>query len=99
MQKTALIFFFLISCIVPATFAFPTDSTLINYLKQHIYYLASDKLSGRNTGSKGEKQSYKYLIGQYKKMGLLPKGEKGYLQRYMLHLKTLMKLYTGSLTV
>ncbi|MEO6167378.1 MAG: M28 family peptidase [Chitinophagales bacterium] len=82
MQKTVLILFFLLTCMVRATFGFPPDSILVNYLKQHIYYLASDKLSGRNTGSKGEKQAYQYLIRQYKRMGLLPKGEKGYLQPF-----------------
>lgn len=82
MQKFIVTIFLVLSGSLRIAIAAPPDSSLINYLKQHIYYLSSDKLNGRNTGSKGEKLSYQYLIGQYKKLGLVPKGEKGYLQPF-----------------
>lgn len=41
-------------------------------LERHIGYLASDKLQGRLTGSKGEKKAAKYLIKEFKKLGLQP---------------------------
>jgi Zn-dependent M28 family amino/carboxypeptidase len=55
-------------------------------LKTHIYYLASDKLNGRAPGTKGEKLAQKYIIAEFKKDGLIPKGEKGYLQHFTYHL-------------
>ena len=73
----------LLCCSVKILSGAPGDSILIKNLKDHIYYLASDKLQGRNTGSKGEKLAYKYIIRQYKKIGLSPKAESGsYLQSF-----------------
>jgi aminopeptidase YwaD len=82
MRKKICALLLLLAGILPVTLASPPDSSLLEQLKEHIYYLASDKLSGRNTGSKGEKRSYDYLSEQYKKMGLLPKGESGFLQPF-----------------
>lgn len=74
----ALIFSF------PVTRAYsdPIDSSLIITLRQHIDFLSSDKLKGRNTGSKGEKLAYRYLIRQYKWLGIAPGGSEGYLQPF-----------------
>src|SRR5436305_8397799 len=53
------------------------------YLKNTIYYLASDKLGGRNTGSPGEKLASDYIVDQYKQIGILPMGDSGrYLQTF-----------------
>lgn len=82
MRKKICALLLLLAGILPVTLASPPDSSLVAQLKEHIYYLASDKLSGRNTGSKGEKRSYDYISEQYKKMGLLPKGESGFLQPF-----------------
>jgi Zn-dependent M28 family amino/carboxypeptidase len=57
-------------------------------LRTHIEYLASDKLGGREPGTKGEKLAYTYIQKQFKAYGLLPKGEKGYLQHFTY--KTMM---------
>lgn len=43
-----------------------------NNMKKHISYLASDKLEGRLTGSKGEKLAADYLEKEFKKLGLKP---------------------------
>lgn len=51
-------------------------------LRVHIEYLASDKLEGREPGTKGEKLAYQYIVKQFKNYGLKPLGEKGYLQRF-----------------
>lgn len=54
-----------------------------NRIKKYLSYLASDKLEGRGTGTKGEQEAAKYLIKQFKKMGLQPKGDNGgYLQGF-----------------
>lgn len=46
-------------------------------IKKHLSYLASDKLEGRGTGTKGEQEAAKYLIKQFEKIGLQPKGDNG----------------------
>ena len=51
-------------------------------VRQHISYLASDKLEGRLVGSKGEKKAAKYIAAWFKKNGLIPKGNHGYLQAF-----------------
>lgn len=51
-------------------------------LKKHIYYLASDKMKGRETGSKEVKKAARYIERHFKKYGLVPKGEKGYRQTF-----------------
>ncbi len=46
-----------------------------NSIKKHIEYLASDKLEGRGTGTEGGKNAAKYLVKQFKKIGLKPYGD------------------------
>lgn len=54
-----------------------------NSLKKDVYYLASDSLEGRQTGSTGEWLANKYIINFYKSLGLEPKGENNsYLQAF-----------------
>lgn len=55
-------------------------------LKQHVVYLADDKLEGRATGSAGEKLASDYISSQYKKIGLKPAGDNNtYLQAFEAH--------------
>jgi Zn-dependent M28 family amino/carboxypeptidase len=56
----------------------PAPEISADRLKKDISYLASDKLKGRGTGSKGEKKAAKYIAGEFKKAGLSPKGTDGY---------------------
>jgi hypothetical protein len=76
----ALIIFFSVT----GTYADPIDSSLVINLRQHINFLASDKLQGRNTGSKGERMAYRYLIKQYKRLGISAMGSEEYLQPFTL---------------
>jgi hypothetical protein len=46
----------------------------------HIKFLADDKLEGRDTGSRGEREAQKYAIEQLKKAGVEPAGVDGYYQ-------------------
>src|SRR5690606_1709524 len=39
-------------------------------LKKHLYIIASDEMEGRETGSEGQKKAGKYMISEYKKMGV-----------------------------
>jgi aminopeptidase YwaD len=59
------------------------DKVILSNLQTHINYLADDKLQGRRTGSAGEKLAYEYIIDQFSKAGLIPKGENDtYLQEF-----------------
>lgn len=44
-------------------------------IKKHISFLASDQLKGRGTGTAEEKIAAAYIIKQFEKLGLNPKGE------------------------
>lgn len=58
---------------------------IMTNLKQHVQYLADDKLEGRRTGTKGEQLAQQYLVLQYTQMGLEPKGKEGYLQTFEIN--------------
>ena len=51
-------------------------------IKKDVAYLASDKLKGRGTSSKGEKKAAIYIADQFKKAGIAPKGTDGYYQSF-----------------
>ena len=78
------IFFLLSTCFLLAAKAQKVAD--IANLKTHIYYLASDKLNGRAPGTKGEKLAQKYITAEFKKYGLQPKGDNGYLQPFTYHM-------------
>ncbi|MEQ1746150.1 MAG: M20/M25/M40 family metallo-hydrolase [Saprospiraceae bacterium] len=46
-------------------------------LREHVTYLASDKLKGRGTATREERKAAKYLAKAFKKAGLQPKGNDG----------------------
>ena len=47
-----------------------------NDLAAHLYFFASDFFEGRETSARGQKLAAEYLAGQYRRMGLAPKGTK-----------------------
>ena len=52
-------------------------------IKKHVSFLASDKLEGRGTSTKGEQKAAKYIAKQFKKLGLKGAGtEGGYFHKY-----------------
>lgn len=77
---------FFLLCMVALLFAArPLFSQTINEkkLRQHVTFLASDRLKGRGTGSVEERKAADYLAKQFKKIGLQPKGDAGsYLHRF-----------------
>ena len=73
---TKISFLFTFSLCYPF-FSFAQTDISVKKLKKHITYLASDKLEGRGTGSKGEQRAAKYIAKQFKKMGLKPAGTEG----------------------
>lgn len=71
----------LASCSAAKKSSVPPIDVIAN-LKAHIGYLADDKLEGRRTGTPGEKLAMEYISGQFKEIGLLPKGTEGYYQAF-----------------
>ncbi|MEI6677936.1 MAG: M20/M25/M40 family metallo-hydrolase [Mariniphaga sp.] len=62
----------------------------VNELKNHVSYLASDKLEGRFTGSNGDSLAAEYIRGELKKSGLKPMVDKGF-----QHYRVTDKIITG----
>lgn len=71
---------FLISCKQPIN-----QETRI---KEDVTFLASDKLEGRQTGTKGEKEAASYIEKRFQELELTPKGTKGFLQPFTFKPKT-----------
>ncbi len=61
------------------------NTELVNNLTAHVQYLASDALEGRRTGTKGEMLAAEYIIEQYRKIDIEPKGTNGYLQEFEIN--------------
>ena len=62
------------------------EKAIIEDLKTTINFLSSDKLEGRRTGSPGEMLASNYLAAEFKKAGLLPKGENNsYIQAFLIN--------------
>jgi len=51
------------------------DKIVVQSLKSHIEYLASDKLEGRRAGTPGETLAAEYISKQFQSAGLQPKGD------------------------
>lgn len=59
-----------------------------NRIKEDVSFLASDKLEGRQTGTRGEKKAAAYIEKRFKELDLEPKGTKGFLQPFTFKPKT-----------
>jgi Zn-dependent M28 family amino/carboxypeptidase len=74
-------------------------------IQAHLEFLADDQLEGRDTGSQGYEIAANYVASEFKKMGLVPAGEDGYMQRvpfrraYLDQTSTMVKINTGSDTI
>jgi aminopeptidase YwaD len=59
------------------------DEITSKNLRAHIYFLASDSLEGRRTGTPGEAKAVDYIKSQYAKLGIAPADEdKDYIQAF-----------------
>lgn len=82
-----LIPFFLLGCGVAkqSSDALSKDRLIEANLRQHIQFLADDRLEGRRTGTNGEKLAADYISNEFKKIGLLPKGSNEFLQTFTVN--------------
>jgi len=69
------------SSLQSADFQKAYDGISIPKLKQHIKYLASDELAGREPGTPGDKMTADYLINEFKSLGVKPGNGESYLQK------------------
>lgn len=53
-------------------------------IRKDIGVLASDSLAGREVGTAGEKMAADYIVAQFKKIGLQPKGTNDYFQEFFV---------------
>jgi len=51
-------------------------------IEKDVSFLANDMLEGRNTGTNGELLAAGFLMGKFYDIGLIPKGNRGYLQEF-----------------
>ncbi len=58
------------------------DKVLIQHLKGHIQFLASEDLEGRRAGDIGEQKAVDYVIGQYQGLAIQPMGDNGFIQNF-----------------
>ena len=82
-----MVLFLLVTCLWNANALFAqklskADKTLIQNLKGHIQYLASDELEGRRAGDVGEQKAVDYIIKQYQELGIQPMGDNGFIQSF-----------------
>lgn len=65
---------FIVLLLVASAAASAQNGISVSEIKKHIAYLASDELKGRGTGSEGEKLAAEYIIQNFQKDNLTPKG-------------------------
>ncbi|MBA3667860.1 MAG: M20/M25/M40 family metallo-hydrolase [Sphingomonas sp.] len=55
----------------------PVDEAIARRVRADVEFLASDRLEGRDTGSRGHAIAADYVAGQFRAIGLEPAGDKG----------------------
>ena len=61
------------------------DRTIVKNLNTHVSYLKNEKLGGRKAGTDGEKLAGEYIVKQFSKSGLKPRGEKEWTQAFEIY--------------
>lgn len=84
MNLTSIFKIFIALCFLPSLVTGQNQAFFkASDIQKHINYLASDKLEGRGTGTKGEKKAAEYIIKEFKKLKLEPRGtKKSFLQEF-----------------
>lgn len=59
-----------------------TPETKAVSMEEDVAYLASDSLTGRETGTSGEQMAADYLVKRFESIGIAPKGSDGYFQEF-----------------
>lgn len=72
---------------VPTTPTSPTELR-VQDMKGHIYFLASDELEGRGTGSRGCWMASQYIAAHWRSLGLLPANDGSYFHHFDVRSRT-----------
>ncbi len=80
-RKLIYVALFLSACSAPKLLPLSNDQVKAN-LKKHIITLSSDEYEGREAGTEGETKAATYITKEFKSIGLKPKGEKGFIQKF-----------------
>ena len=85
MKKNVILSLFIIfsGCNIPTA----QKTEIIKKMTEEVYYLSSDSLEGRATGSQAEKKAANYISEKFKSYGLIPKGSNGYFQHFKTPIK------------
>ena len=75
-----------------------SDSITAADVRRRIAILAADSLRGRDTPSHGLDKAARYVAGEFRRLGLQPAGDSGYVQRYpILRVRVVAESSTVSL--
>ncbi len=77
-----IVFLFVVSFSVNAQKTWKDSEITSKDIKAHIFYLASDEMKGRFTGTKEEQMASDYIRDQFKSYGLLPLMNGSYFQSF-----------------
>ncbi|MCA9076219.1 MAG: M20/M25/M40 family metallo-hydrolase [Planctomycetaceae bacterium] len=73
------------------------DTIVIEDLKRHVGFLASDSLEGREAGSRGGQAAATYLAHEFRQLGLTPSGDDGdFFQEFGHGYRNVLALLPGS---
>jgi hypothetical protein len=75
-------------CVLSGASSIVAQEINTDRIKKDVEFLASDKLKGRGTSTKGEKKAAKYIAKEFEKTGLTPKGTSGYYQSFTFKINT-----------
>ena len=107
MMRLTVIFTLLLltSCVSNKLITVEKDTNAVNYantitakeLKGHLYVFASDKFLGRETGKEGQQIAEKYLVDEFKEIGIEPGNNGSYLQSFEVveHLRPVATIYVN----
>jgi hypothetical protein len=77
-----VVFLFIVSFSVNAQKTWKNSEITAKDIKAHVFYLASDAMKGRFTGTKEEQLAGEYISSQFKSYGLLPLINGSYFQSF-----------------
>ena len=63
------------------------DSVNNSQIIEDVSYLSSDRLEGREVGTKGERLAASYIRKRFQSIGIEPKGASGYFQSFSTSIK------------
>lgn len=82
MKKIYILFALLISIPLVAQDSPTVNKRVVKRIKKDVKKLASDKMEGREAGTKGELLARDYLVNRMIELGLEPYGTEGYIQTF-----------------